>query len=310
MPVFSPLNYSLSNHRYVFYITATQSYPYRPLTSSTAIAQINLVNCNVNTPLFIPLNQTFSISKTAPIGTQFGTILAVDLNNDAIIFTINPPSAQFSINQFTGVLKLDQALQTSTSVQFLLTIVATDDASSCSPDCLNCTQLQSTTTITILIQTANTQAPRFLNQLCGSNLSFSENSPSGTNIATIVAVDNDLGSSGQIVFSFPPIQTQTTGNLSHVKRIILFRFLNLIFKVSSSGTTTYSNFQLVQYNQTNNIRIAQLQTNGTFSYSTPGKGFQDFKLFIISFSIIISRRYSRMVFIDTGHGSGHTVTSM
>ncbi|CAF2072701.1 unnamed protein product [Rotaria magnacalcarata] len=246
----SPLNYFSPYHRYVFYITATQFFPDRPSTSSTAIAQIDLVNCNVYAPLFIIANPTFSISGAASVGAQFGTVFATDADNDSITFSISPPSIQFSIDPYTGVLRLDQALQAVTSTPLIFNVTATDDASSCSPTCSNCRQLTSTTTITIDMQTANTQAPRFLNQLCGSTFSLLETSQSGTNITTIAAVDNDLGNSGQIMFYFPSVQTQTIA--------------------VGSTTTTYSKFQLLQYNQTNNIRIAQLQTSGTFSYSSPG----------------------------------------
>ena len=45
------------------------------------------------------------------------------------------------------------------------------------------------------------------------------------------------------------------------------------FTVSASTETAYAKFRLQQYNQTNNIRMVQLQTNGTFSYSTPGEHF-------------------------------------
>ncbi|CAF4544432.1 unnamed protein product [Rotaria socialis] len=228
----SPLNYFSPYHRYVFYITATQFFPNRPSTSSTAIAQIDLVNCNVYAPLFIIANPTFSISEAASVGTQFGTVFATDADNDSITFSISPPPIQFSIDQYTGVLRLDQALQTITSIPLIFNVTATDDASSCSPTCSNCGQLSSTTTITIAIQTTNTQAPRFLNQLCGSTFSLLETSQSGTNITTVAAVDNDLA--------------------------------------VGSSITAYSKFQLLQYNQTNNIRIAQLQTSETFSYSKPG----------------------------------------
>ena len=211
----SPLNYSSPNHRYVFNITATQSFPNRPSTSSTAIAQINLLNCNVNAPLFIPISPIFSISETTPVGSPFGTVFATDADGDSITFAISPPSSQFSIDGYSGVLVLDQAIQTITSIQLNLTITATDDASSCSATCPNCIQLTSSTTVTISIVTANAKAPRFLTQICGSSIPLLETSPPATNITMLSAFDDDLGNSGQIVFSFPPVETQTIGTFSN-----------------------------------------------------------------------------------------------
>lgn len=225
----SPLNYSSPNHRYVFNITATQSFPNRPSTSSSAIAQIDLVNCNVYAPLFIPINPIFSISETTPVGSQFGTVFATDADGDSITFDITPPSSQFSIDGYSGVLVLDRAIQTITSLQLNLTVTATDDASSCSPTCPTCVQLTSSTTITISIITANTKAPRFLTQICGSTVPLLETSPSGTNITTLPAFDDDLGNSGQIVFSFPLVETQTIGTFSNEKRNRVIRVFNFYF---------------------------------------------------------------------------------
>ncbi|CAF5053329.1 unnamed protein product, partial [Rotaria sp. Silwood1] len=135
-------------------------------TFSTAIVQINLENYNVHAPIFTPLNQIFSISETAIIGTRFGTVYATDADNDGITYTIS--GSQFSIDSLTGVLQLQQTFQSSPASQYFVTVTASDDGTSCLPVRLPCPRFSTTTTITITVTAVNKRSPQFLNQICGS----------------------------------------------------------------------------------------------------------------------------------------------
>ena len=208
---FSPLNYFLPYNRYLFNLIATQSFSNRPAASSTAIVQINLENNNVHAPIFVPANQTFSISETAGVGSRFGTVYATDADNDSIIYSIS--SSQFSIDPSTGVLQLQQTFLSSAAAQYFVTINASDDGSSCLPARAACPRYFTLATITINVTAVNKQSPQFLNQICGSTVSFSENNAIGANIATITVSDNDRGENGQVTISFPSEQSRTTGEV-------------------------------------------------------------------------------------------------
>ncbi len=205
------MNYFSPYNRYLFNLIATQSYSNRPPVSSTAIVQINLQNSNVHAPIFVPANQTFYISETATVGTLFGTVYATDADNDGIIYSIN--SNQFSIDSSTGVLQLQQTFQSSSASQYLVIVTASDDGSSCLPSLPLCPRFSTTKTITIDVTEVNKMSPQFLNQICGSTVSFYENNVIGSNITLIMVYDGDRGQNRQITILFPSEQSRTTGTV-------------------------------------------------------------------------------------------------
>lgn len=209
--MYSPLNYFQPSNRYLFNLVATQTYSNRPPVTSKAIVQINLANANVHLPVFQPPNQTFSISETATIGTIFGTVYATDADNDGITYSIS--SAQFSIDPSTGVLKLQQTFQSSPNAQYFVTVTIQDDGTSCLPSLPACPGTPVSTTITINVTAVNKRSPQFLNQICGTSVSFAENTAAGFNITTITVFDDDRGENGQITISFPSEQSRTTGKI-------------------------------------------------------------------------------------------------
>ena len=243
-----PLNYFSPYNRYLFNLIATQTYSNRPIVSSRALVQLNLENYNVHAPIFTPSNQTFSISETATVGSQFGTVYATDADGDSITYSMT--SSQFSIDASTGVLTLQQTFQSSPASQYFVEVAASDDGSSCLPARAACPRFTTRVTITINVTAVNKRSPQFLNNICGSTASFSENSAAGTNIATITVSDDDRGENGQITISFPSEQSRTTA--------------------SGLRNTAYSQFYLQQETQTDSTRIAYLRPNITFDYDAPG----------------------------------------
>jgi hypothetical protein len=64
----------------------------------------------------------------------------------------------------------------------------------------------------------NKRSPQFLNQICGSTVSFYENNAVGTNIRFITVFDDDKGENGQIIISFPSEQSRTTGEFFNFEK--------------------------------------------------------------------------------------------
>ncbi|CAF3379935.1 unnamed protein product [Rotaria socialis] len=243
----SPLDYFSPFNRYLFQIIAKQTIPTRPPVTSIAQVQINLENDNVHDPMFIPENQIFYISETAPVGIQFGTVYATDLDNDEITYTIN--CIQFCIESSTGVLRLEQPLDSSSQSEYSLTVTATDSGSSCllRPSCYKRTK---SIDIIIIVTVVNTKSPRFLNEICGKNISFDENNRQGQDIASLIVSDSDRGENGLITILFPSEQLRTTA--------------------SGLTNTAYSQFYIEQLNQTSTTRMAFIRTNETFDFDKPG----------------------------------------
>ncbi|CAF3673561.1 unnamed protein product [Rotaria sordida] len=242
-----PLNYFSPYNRYLFQLIAKQIFSNRPPVTSIAQVQINLENDNVHDPIFISNNQTFYISETAQPGTQFGTVYAMDLDNDEILYSIN--CIQFCIESLTGVLRLEKPFDSSSQSEYFITVTAIDNGSSCSsrPSCRKRTK---SINIRIIVTTVNKNSPRFLNQLCGKNISFDENNTIGKEIVTLIVLDNDRGENGLIYISFPSEELRTT--------------------ISGLRNTAYSQFYIEQLDQTNTTRTAILKTNEIFDYDKPG----------------------------------------
>lgn len=191
----------------------------RPPTTSIAQVQINLENDNVNTPIFIPDVQTFYISETAQPGTQFGTVYAVDPDNDGIIYSMN--CNQFCIEPSTGVLTLEKPFYSSSPSEYLIRVTITDDGSSRTP-CLACRKRTNSTNIRIIVTTVNAHSPRFLNQLCGKNISFDENNQIGQDIGSLIVSDSDRGENGLISISFPAEDLRTTGKCWNEEFMLIY----------------------------------------------------------------------------------------
>ncbi|CAF3111050.1 unnamed protein product [Rotaria sp. Silwood2] len=242
-----PLNYFSPYNRYLFELIAKQTFSNRPPVTSKAQVQINLDNDNVHDPIFIPDNQTFYISETAQPGTQFGTVYAIDLDNDEITYSMQ--CVQFCIESLTGVLRLEKSFDSSSQSEYFINVTVTDSGSSCLSRPL-CSKRTKSINIRIIVTVVNKNSPRFLNQLCGKNISFDENITIGQEIEQLTVLDCDRGESGLINISFPSEELRTT--------------------ISGSRNTAYSQFYIEQLDQTNITRMAKLRTNEIFDYDKPG----------------------------------------
>ena len=176
------------------------------------------MNDNSHSPIFINDNPIFYIRETVPAKTIFGTVYAIDYDNDIIIYSMAAGYPQFSINSTTGVLTLERAFDFSSPLEYNINVKVIDNASSCSPLNSSCTKRSNSTRIRIIVTTVNKHSPEFLNQICGKTISFNENSPNGTTIVKLHVFDNDEKNNGMINISFPYMELQTTC----IPRILIF----------------------------------------------------------------------------------------
>ena len=200
----SSYDYFVRYHRYLFTLTATQTVPNRPSLTATAIVQIDLINGNANAPRFVLNESVFYISETAQVGTKFGTVYAIDADNDTIRYSMS--NAQFSIDPVSGVLELQQAIHRGSPPSYSPVVTICDECSSSTP----LSSTSASATITIFVTAVNKHSPRFIDPPCGSTLDFDENNTVGQMIGKIVVADDDRGDNGRITISFPSEESRNT----------------------------------------------------------------------------------------------------
>jgi hypothetical protein len=201
--------------------------------SSQATITVNLINKN-EPP--VANNQTFSVTPSAPNGTQVGTVLASDPDAGQTLtysITAGNTSSAFSINSSTGLIAVANsvAINYQTNPVFNLNIRVTDNGQG---------NLYADATITINVSSTN-HTPVINNQA----FSINENSTNGTSIGTVVATDPDAGQA--LTFSI------ISGNTSSAFTIN-----------ASSGAISVANSGALNYETTPSFSLViKVQDNGS-----------------------------------------------
>lgn len=261
---FSDFDYFVPFHRYIFDLIAEQYVPNRPILASRATVEIHLLNENARSPKFLRGHETFYVSETAKVGTEIGTIYAIDPDNDPISYSMT--SLQFSIDSNSGVIRLEQPFHSKSASNYSLNVTICDSRSAFpSSFCQNSV----TKTIDIVLITVNKQSPRFIHPECGSDLNLEENSPINSIVARFEVFDDDRGENGRIAISFPSEESRTTRKSKLIAKLFFVKSIRT-FSVTGFKNNAYSQFYLEQNEQNDAVRYATLRANQTFDYDAPG----------------------------------------
>ncbi|XP_059478412.1 cadherin-87A [Neocloeon triangulifer] len=170
-----------------------------------------------------------SLSEEMPIGTVVGNFEATDPDSASITkYEINPESKYFEINNLTGIVKTKQRIDFEETSELSFRIVAWDSGQP---------PLSSAAHVTVNINNVNDEAPMFLKD--NYQGSVRENSPSGTFVAQVSAVDKDKGEFGKVSYA---LQGDKSNEFSIDNNGIL-RVLNP--KVLDRESTAEINIQVV-----------------------------------------------------------------
>lgn len=136
------------------------------------------------------LPKLVEISSDLTIGAEVLRVHATDRDSGMggeIQYSLTPTENQFSIDPFTGVVRLNENLKVERNSRFNLTLVAQDKGSP---------SLSSTTSCIMLVRTANYNAPKF----SASQYVFDipEVTVIGQKIASLSAIDPDSGVNGDL----------------------------------------------------------------------------------------------------------------
>ena len=177
--------------------------------SVTAWLTVNVLDVNEYNPVFIG-NTDFYIDEELPSRTTVGQVNAIDRDGSSLVtYTFAQQSQYFALNSTTGmittIVELDREQLGHVFIpplsQHTLTVIGHDQGTP---------QRQNLTTVTITLNDINDNAPIFANTFYEKSLL--ENLPEGQTMFELAASDFDLGSNGDIRFSFDLIDPRGFNN--------------------------------------------------------------------------------------------------
>ncbi|XP_073501312.1 protocadherin-23 [Phyllobates terribilis] len=169
-----------------------------PPQNHSIILKVDVEDQNDHYPVFPDLIVVIGIVENVPVGTILYTFKAKDgdgnIANSKIKYSLNVEGGKdnpFVIHEWDGILTTTRALDRETEESFILTVIATDQAT-------NITQRRhSSLTARIIIQDINDNRPSFLSSPAASVM---EDAEIGSFIHRVVAEDPDEGKNGKITF--------------------------------------------------------------------------------------------------------------
>ena len=154
--------------------------------ATPALIDVAIITINLNQVNVAPIidQNTFSLNENSPVGSAVGTVTFTDLNanqNHSFQITFGNSAGGFSINSTTGQITVNNSgvLDFETTPSFSLTVEVSDDG----------TPSLSDSEVIIVNLIDQNEAPEISDQNFGVN----ENSPVGTLVGTVVAINPDSG---------------------------------------------------------------------------------------------------------------------
>ncbi|XP_047002978.1 cadherin-related tumor suppressor-like [Schistocerca americana] len=189
---------------YIFVVQAQDSG--RPPLSSTVSVYFNVLDLNDNAPLFDPMSYSNEVFENITVGSPVLTVSATDLDsgeNGHIEYSISAGDAagDFAITA-NGSLVTARALDREARPLYNLLVTARDRGRP---------PLSSTVQVTVVLKDVNDAAPEFISP---GEVSVAENTPAGTVVLAVKAVDRDEGRNGYVEYSL----VRVTGRLDRETR--------------------------------------------------------------------------------------------
>ncbi|XP_051779863.1 cadherin-23 isoform X3 [Erpetoichthys calabaricus] len=147
---------------------------------------IQVGDVNDNSPTFHNQPYSVRIPENTPVGTPIFIVNATDQDQGtggSVLFYLQPPSPFFAIDGARGTVTVTRSLDFETTQAYQLTVNATDQDKN--------RPLSSLANLAITITDVQDMDPVFLNLPYSTNIY--ENSPPGSTIRMITAIDQDRG---------------------------------------------------------------------------------------------------------------------
>ncbi|CAG2102625.1 unnamed protein product [Medioppia subpectinata] len=183
-----PLDYK-AEKKFVLSVTATDSGG----KSDTATVYINVTDANTHRPVIEKTPYAISIPEDTPSGTTVLVIEATDGDvgeNARITFQMDDVK-EFRIDSTSGAIVTTRALDREETGGYTIVVSALDNG---------IPPLADITNVEIEIADVNDNSPEFVQNVY--TVSITEDSPIGSSVVQISAIDRDLGLNGQLRYTF------------------------------------------------------------------------------------------------------------
>ncbi|XP_071987316.1 cadherin-23 isoform X2 [Engystomops pustulosus] len=147
---------------------------------------IQVGDVNDNAPTFHGQPYTVRIAENTPVGTPIYIVNATDPDQGtggSVLYSIQPPSSVFAIDRSRGIVTVISPLDYETTTAYQLQVNATDQDKT--------KPLSTLANLAVTITDIQDMDPIFINLPYSTNIY--ENSPPGTTIRMITAIDQDRG---------------------------------------------------------------------------------------------------------------------
>ncbi|XP_013390955.1 cadherin-related tumor suppressor-like [Lingula anatina] len=165
-----------------------------PQLTGTGKITVIVQDVNDHTPTFVRTHYAVSIRENLPPNTPVEQVYAVDYdigNNAAITYRIQSfPGNPFTIHPVSGQIVTMETLDREEQEAYTLVVVATDGG---------IVPRSSTATVSVQVTDVNDNAPQFEKDLFSYYIR--DPTTSADFVAGVTAIDKDVGSNGQIVYS-------------------------------------------------------------------------------------------------------------
>uniref|UniRef100_A0A3B4V0H1 Protocadherin 2 alpha b 9 n=1 Tax=Seriola dumerili TaxID=41447 RepID=A0A3B4V0H1_SERDU len=179
-----------------FEIHAQASDKGQPPMSAHCKVLVEVVDLNDNAPEITVTSLVNTVREDAEAGTAIALVSVLDKDSGkngamkAVIANDAPFKLDTNYKNYYSLV-VNGPLDRETKAQYNVTIVATDEGTP---------PLSSTNIVTVHVSDVNDNPPRFSEPLV--NVYVKENSPVGSVIKTVTAVDADINQNGQVRYSF------------------------------------------------------------------------------------------------------------
>uniref|UniRef100_UPI00398ED930 protocadherin-16-like n=1 Tax=Pristiophorus japonicus TaxID=55135 RepID=UPI00398ED930 len=256
---------------YSFLVRAVDSAPSDP-RSSTARVEVNIKDVNDNSPHFIIDPLIVNISKHTPLNQVLATMKAEDKDfgaNASIFYRFSAVVSGFSINSFTGEIRLMTSATSMSQSERTLFVVATDQGSP---------PRSSTGVVMMYLREVPYRGIRFRRSV--GDVPLAENSAPGTSVVKVQAQHPDGSNRGIFYSIFSGNEKgafsirSNTGDIS-VKSSLGLDFeqtpkLRLVVKAESSSSFIFTAVTLSLQDVNDNWPHFQLQNYVAFIWEAQG----------------------------------------
>ncbi|KAL7306286.1 hypothetical protein TKK_0001717 [Trichogramma kaykai] len=207
------------------------------LQQARGLLIVTIIDLNRFAPQFVrPWSRTdprysIEMQEEQPVGATVCAFGATDEDNAIAGYAIEPPNPYFQIDNVTGIVRTRKVIDYEKTKQLDFTIVAYDTG---------VPRLSASAHVFVTIVNINDESPKFEKESYVSEVE--ENSPPGTRVVIVKAVDKDEGTFGQITYNLVGQRASDftidpkTGEISVGKATVLDREVMPEFSITAMAS--------------------------------------------------------------------------